>query len=204
MRYGYARVSTKEQAFALQVDALKLAGCEEVFCEVASGAKTQRPVLETLLSHLRKDDVLVITKLDRLGRSLQHIVALSNDLLERGVGLVSLSDPIDTTTPQGRLMFNIFGALAEFERDLIRERTHAGLAAARARGRKGGRPKGLSPTATTTAMAAETLYREADLSVKAICEQLQISKTTFYTYLKHRGVETGGGDHRKTGKQFSE
>lgn len=191
MKIGYARVSTKDQNLDSQVDALQEASCEKVYTEVASGAKTARPVLDDLLSRLRAGDVLVIWKLDRLGRSLNHLVLLANELMEREVGLISLNDPIDTTTPQGRLIFNIFASLAEFERDLIRERTQAGLVAARARGRKGGRPKGLSKQAKATAMAAETLYREGQLSVQAICDQLGISKPTLYAYLRHRGVEIG-------------
>ena len=191
MRVGYARVSTKDQSLDLQVDALQKAECEEIFSEVASGAKTSRPVLDDLLSRLRAGDVLVIWKLDRLGRSLKHLVTLANDLMEHQIGLISLNDPIDTTTPQGRLVFNIFASLAEFERDLIRERTQAGLKAARARGRKGGRPQGLSKQAKATAIAAETLYREGQLSVQGICDQLGISKPTLYAYLKHRGVKTG-------------
>jgi len=191
MRVGYARVSTKEQGFDLQVDALKKAECEEVFKEVAGGAKTARPVLDDLLSRLRSRDVLVIWKLDRLGRSLKHLVTLTNELMERQIGLISLNDPIDTTTPQGRLVFNIFASLAEFERDLISERTQAGLQAARARGRKGGRPSGLSKQAEATAMAAETLYREGKLSVQDICDQLDISRPTLYIYLRHRGVKIG-------------
>ena len=191
MRVGYARVSTKEQNLELQVDALKKAACEQVYTEVASGANAARPVLEDLLSRLRSGDVLVIWKLDRLGRSLKHLVTLTNELLERQIGLVSLNDPIDTTTAQGRLVFNIFASLAEFERDLIRERTQAGLEAARARGRKGGRPRGLSRQAKATAMAAETLYREGQLSVQEICDQLNISKPTLYSYLRYRGVKVG-------------
>jgi DNA invertase Pin-like site-specific DNA recombinase len=191
MRLGYARISTSDQSFDLQVDALKKASCEKVFKEVASGARTSRPVLDDLLSRTRAGDVLIVWKLDRLGRSLKHLVMLANELMERQIGLISLNDPIDTTTPQGRLVFNIFASLAEFERDLIRERTQAGLKAARARGRRGGRPPGLSKQAEATAMAAETLYREGQLTVKAICNQLGISKPTFYAYLKHRGVETG-------------
>lgn len=191
MRVGYARVSTKDQSINLQVDALKKAQCEQIFQEVASGANTARPVLNDLLSRLRSGDVLIIWKLDRLGRSLKHLVTLTNELLERQIGLISLNDPIDTTTPQGRLVFNIFASLAEFERDLIRERTQAGLQAARARGRKGGRPGGLSKQAESTAMAAETLYREGALSVQAICERLNISKPTLYKYLRHRGVKIG-------------
>jgi DNA invertase Pin-like site-specific DNA recombinase len=191
MRVGYARVSTKDQSLDLQLDALRKAECEEVFSEVASGAKTARPVLDEVLSRLRVGDVLVIWKLDRLGRSLKHLVTLATELMEQEVGLVSLNDPIDTTTPQGRLIFNIFASLAEFERDLIRERTQAGLEAARARGRTGGRPRGLSKQAEATAMAAETLYREGRLSTQEICDQLGISKPTLYAYLKHRDVKIG-------------
>jgi DNA invertase Pin-like site-specific DNA recombinase len=191
MRIGYARVSTKDQSLTLQVDALQKAQCEKVFQEVASGAKTARPILDDLLSRLRPGDVLVIWKLDRLGRSLNHLVTLTNELMARQIGLISLNDPVDTTTPQGRLVFNLFASLAEFERDLIRERTQAGLKAARARGRKGGRPGGLSKDARATAMAAETLYREGALTVQEICHQLAISKPTFYKYLAHRGVEIG-------------
>jgi DNA invertase Pin-like site-specific DNA recombinase len=191
MRIGYARVSTKDQNLDMQVDALRETGCEEIFTEVASGAKTARPALDETLSRLRAGDVLVIWKLDRLGRSLKHLVTLATELMERDIGLISLNDPIDTTTPQGRLIFNIFASLAEFERDLIRERTQAGLEAARARGRRGGRPKGLSKQAEATAMAAETLYREGKLRVQEICDQLGITKPTLYAYLKHRGVKTG-------------
>ena len=189
MHVGYARVSTREQSFLLQTFALQKAKCEKIFEEVASGAKADRPVLEDLLSRLRSGDVLVVWKLDRLGRSLKHLVELTNELMERQIGFISLNDPIDTTTPQGRLVFNIFASLAEFERDLIRERTRAGLQAARARGRKGGRPGGLSPKAATTAMAAETLYKEGKLSIHTICSQLRISRPTLYAYLRHRGVK---------------
>ena len=191
MRVGYARVSTKDQSFDLQIDCLKKAKCDEVFKEVASGAKTPRPVLDDLLSRLRSTYVLIIWKLDRLGRSLYHLVTLTNEMMERKIGLSSLNDPIDTTTATGRLVFNIFASLAEFERDLIRERTNAGLMAARSRGRQGGRPQGLTKQAKTTAMAADTLYREGKLSVQAICDQLGIAKPTLYAYLRHRGVKTG-------------
>jgi DNA invertase Pin-like site-specific DNA recombinase len=191
MQIGYARVSTKEQGFALQLDALRKAGCEQVYQEVASSAKTERPVLAGLLRELRPGDVLVIWKLDRLGRSLRHLVELAATLMEQEVGLKSLNDPIDTTTPQGRLTFNLFASLAEFERDLIRERTQAGLSAARARGRNGGRPRGLPPRAQRTACAAETLYREQRLSVREIAEELGIAKSTLYEYLRHRGVPIG-------------
>jgi len=198
MRVGYARVSTKEQSFDLQIDALQNADCEQIFQEIASGAKTARPVLDDLLSHLRSGDVVVVWKLDRLGRSLRHLVTLTNELLERRVGLISLNDPIDTTTAQGRLVFNLFASLAEFERDLIRERTQAGLKAAQERGRKGGRPGGLSRQANATAIAAQTLYGEGKLSVQEICDRLNISKPTLYSYLRHRGVKLGSRRRKST------
>lgn len=191
MKIGYVRVSARDRNPALQVDALKAAGCERIYQDVASGAKTARPALDELLGHLRPGDVLVIWKLDRMGRSLKHLVELVGNLMERKVGLLSLNDPIDTTSAQGRLVFNLFASLAEFERELIRERTSAGLTAARARGRVGGRPKGLSPQAEATALAAETLYRERKLSVAAIAQKLHLSKSTLYSYLCHRGVEIG-------------
>lgn len=189
MKFGYARVSTKEQNLDLQMDALKKAGCEDIFHEVVSGAKTERPELNRLLSTLRKGDVLVIWKLDRLGRSLKHLILLVHELIEKEIGLQSLNDPIDTTTSQGRLVFNIFACLAEFERDIIRERTQAGLKAARARGRTGGRPKGLSEPAKRKAVAAEALYKEGQLSVVEICQNLNISKATLYKYLRYQGIE---------------
>lgn len=188
MKIGYVRVSTKDQSFDLQIDALRKAGCEKLYREVVSGARTERPVLDQVVDGLRACDVLVIWKLDRLGRSLKHLVELVNTLREHGIGLQSLNDPIDTTTPQGRLSFNLFASLAEFERDLIRERTQAGLSAARARGRNGGRPKGLSAKAEATACAAETLYLERKLSVRQIAARLGIAKSTLYAYLRHRGV----------------
>ncbi|MNB83990.1 hypothetical protein PS726_04712 [Pseudomonas fluorescens] len=191
MKIGYARVSTRDQKADLQVDALKQAGCELIFLDTASGAKSARPELDKLLANVRAGDAVVIWKLDRLGRSLKHLVELVGELAERKVGLLSLNDPIDTTHAQGRLVFNIFASLAEFERELIRERTQAGLSAARIRGRVGGRPKGLPAKAEATAMAAETLYREGRLSVRAIGEKLHISKSTLYSYLRHRGVDIG-------------
>lgn len=191
MNIGYARVSTKDQNLDLQKDALTKATCDKIYYETASGAKSERPVLKQVLSDLRPNDVLVVWKLDRLGRSLKHLVEIVNELIERNIGLKSLNDPIDTTTSQGRLVFNIFSSLAEFERDLIRERTNAGLNAARARGKVGGRPKGLSKEAESTAYAAAALYKEGNLSVCQICEKLSISKRTLYAYLKLRGVSVG-------------
>jgi len=191
LQIGYARVSTSDQNFDLQVDALHAAGCERIYTEAVSGARTERPVLNELLRNVRPGDVVVIWKLDRLGRSLKHLVELAGMLMDQDVGLRSLHDPVDTTSPQGRLTFNIFASLAEFERDLIRERTQAGLTAARARGRNGGRPKGISPQAEATAMAAETLYREGKLTTRQIASRLSISKNTLYNYLRHRGVAIG-------------
>ena len=191
MKIGYARVSTKDQSLNMQIEALKQAGCVQIFEEIASGAKTARPVLEEVIRNLRESDTLVIWKLDRLGRNLGQLIHLTNTLMEKKVGLISLNDPIDTTTAQGRLIFGIFASLAEFERELIRERTQAGLKSARARGRKGGRPKGMSKIATEKAAIAEALYRNGTISVKKIAEQLDISKTTLYLYLRHRNVCIG-------------
>jgi DNA invertase Pin-like site-specific DNA recombinase len=143
MLIGYARVSTHEQTLTLQQDALQKAGCNKLFTDTASGAKTERIGLEAALSYVRKGDTLVVWRLDRLGRSLPHLIATMTELEERGIGFKSLTENIDTTSG-GKLIFHIFGALAEFERNLIRERTQAGLIAARARGRIGDRPKALT------------------------------------------------------------
>jgi len=189
MKVGYARISTREQNLDMQVIALEEAGCEKIYEEVVSGAKADRPILNNLIDQLRPHDVLVIWKLDRLGRSLKNLVGLVQQLIDRKIGLCSLNDPIDTTSSQGRLIFNMFASLAEFERDVIRERTQAGLSAARLRGRTGGRPRGLSKRAETTAYAAETLYKEKKMTVNDICKKLTISKTTFYKYLRFRNVD---------------
>ncbi len=175
----------------MQVDALKKTGCDQIHEEIASGAKTARPVLEEIMRNIREDDVLVIWKLDRLGRNLAHLIHLTNKLIEKKVGLISLNDPIDTSTAQGRMIFGIFATLAEFERELIRERTQAGLKSARARGRKGGRPKGMSPSAVEKAAIAEALYNNGSIPVKKIADQLGISKTTLYLYLRTRNVSIG-------------
>lgn len=188
LRFGYARVSTKDQKLDLQIDALKRAGCERIFSDVMSGATKERPQLKALLEHLRPGDTVVIYKLDRLGRSLIDLVNLVNDLIVRGVHLRSLNDNIDTTTSQGKLMFNVFASLAEFERDIIRDRTRAGLEAARARGRLGGRPKGLSKEAEDTSYIAAALYKERKLSVQQIADRLGICKRTLYKYLRARNA----------------
>jgi len=197
MKIGYARVSTREQNLDLQIIALENAGCEKIYEEIVSGAKTERPILNNLLKQLRPGDTLVIWKLDRLGRSLKHLVNLFQVLIQANIGLCSLNDPIDTTTSQGRLIFNIFTSLAEFERDIICERTQAGLSAARARGRLGGRPRGLPQKSEATACSAETLYREGKLSVMQIAKKLRISKSTLYKYLRFRNVEISKYVHKE-------
>lgn len=181
MRIGYARVSTADQNLHLQKDALKAAGCQEIWEDTVSGAKVARPGLEKALQRLREGDTLVVWKLDRLGRSLKHLIESVHALEERGVGFRSLQDNIDTSSPGGKLLFHILGSLAEFERDLIRERTNAGLAAARARGRKGGRPAGGFAKKKEAAIA---LRQDPKRSVQEICEMLHISQATFYRYVK--------------------
>lgn len=200
MRFGYARISTAEQDIRLQTDALLNAGClpQDIFKETASGAKDDRPQLMRLLDRLRSGDELCVWKLDRLGRSLSHLVMLVSNLESKGIGLVSLQDGIDTTTPMGRFTFHLFAAIAEFERELIRERTMAGLTAARARGKIGGRPAGLSKAAKNKAAAAKTLYREGKLSVAEIARQLDISKTSLYKYLRVMNVKIGPPDDIQT------
>jgi len=184
MDIGYARVSTGEQTLDLQHDALTRAGCGKIYQETASGAKADRPVLDEVLSYLRGGDTLVVWRLDRLGRSLEHLIDVVAGLAERRIGFRSITEQIDTTTPGGKLIFHVFGALAEFERDLIRERTHAGLAAARSRGRVGGRPKKL--TDRKQLELARTLYDGGQTDVETICRTLGISRATLYRALKVR------------------
>lgn len=197
MLLGYARVSTKDQNLDLQLDALLSHGCERFFTDTVSGAKTARPGLDEILKEARAKDVIVIWKLDRLGRSLKHLVELVAELNERDIGLRSLNDPIDTTTAQGRLVFNIFASLAEFEREIIRERTNAGLTAARARGRVGGRKPGLDEDAQRKARIAASYYEEG-MPVNQIAMDLDISKATLYKYLRFRGVEIGKYEKQKS------
>jgi DNA invertase Pin-like site-specific DNA recombinase len=181
MLIGYARISTDDQNLDLQRDALKKAGCEQIYTDRVSGTKANRPGLTEALSHLRSGDILVVWRLDRLGRSLRHLIDTITELQERGVGFKSLTENIDTTTSGGRLVFNIFASLAEFEREIIRERTQAGLTAARARGKLGGRPKALSES---KAEMARQLYLDRTHSIAEICQTLGISRTTFYRYVK--------------------
>ncbi|MCU0468998.1 MAG: recombinase family protein [Arcicella sp.] len=191
MKIGYARVSTKDQVLDLQIDALNKEGCELIFKETASGAKTDRPELQNLLKHIRKGDIVVVYKLDRLGRSLKHLLEVVAELNTKEVGIRSINDAIDTTTPQGRLFFNISASFAEFERDLIRERTKSGLEAARARGRKGGRRQGMTKEAEQKAILAETYYKEGKMGVNQIADEIGVSKMTLYKYLKYRKVKIG-------------
>lgn len=183
MLIGYARVSTQDQNLDAQLDALAGAGCERVFSDKASGAKAARPGLAEAIDHLRAGDTLVVWRLDRLGRAMGHLIETVASLEQRGVGFRSLHESIDTTTANGRLVLHLFGALAEFERNLVVERTQAGLAAARARGRNGGRPPKLD------AVQVELLYRLYDgreMPVRQICHVLGISKPTLYGYVQRR------------------
>jgi len=181
MLVGYARVSTTDQSLNLQMDALQAAGCERLLTDTISGARAERPGLTAALNECRSGDTLVVWKLDRLGRSLPHLVETVRDLSIRGIGFKSLQEQIDTTTSGGTLIFHIFAALAEFERDLIRERTNAGLAAARARGRNGGRPKGVDQKKQKAALA---LKKDGRHSIREICDIIGISRNTYYKYTR--------------------
>ena len=180
MLIGYARVSTAEQNLTLQTDALNRIGCERIFDEHASGAKAERAGLSEALNFARAGDTLVVWRLDRLGRSLRHLIDTVTTLHDRGVGFRSVQESIDTTSPAGKLFFHMIGALPEFERDIIRERTNAGLASARARGRVGGRPRALD---SKKAKMARSLYDGKQRNVRDICETLGISKATLYRHL---------------------
>src|SRR3954453_13100597 len=180
MMIGYARVSTTDQTMDLQLDALQKAGCAKIFTDTASGAKTERKGLEAI-SYVRAGDTIAVWRLDRLGRSLQHLIETIGELNAQNIGFKSLTENIDTTTSGGKLVFHIFGALAEFERNLIRERTSAGLQAARERGRKGGRPKSLSGNKIEI---ARKLYADKTNTVEDICRTLSISRATLWRYVK--------------------
>jgi DNA invertase Pin-like site-specific DNA recombinase len=176
LSFGYARVSTADQDEALQLDALQSARCERIFVDKSSGKLEHRPALDEMLGVLRAGDTLVVWRLDRLGRSLRHLIDVVSDLERRGVALRSLREAIDTSTPGGKLIFHVFGALAEFERDLIRERTTAGLAAARARGRTGGRPSVWTPEKLKT---ARSMYAN-EQDVSTISRVLGVSRASVY------------------------
>ncbi|MBI3439217.1 MAG: recombinase family protein [Proteobacteria bacterium] len=177
---GYARVSTADQDTALQVEALKAAGCKRIFRETASGAQRDRPELAKALDYIREGDTLCVWKLDRLARSLRQLLETGEALAERGIGLRSLTESIDTTTPGGRLVFHVFGALAEFERGIIRERTVEGLKLARRMGRKGGRPRAM---AAADVAKAKAMLAAPDITVEEVAKTLGVSAATLYRYL---------------------
>jgi DNA invertase Pin-like site-specific DNA recombinase len=177
---GYARVSRIDQNPDLQIDALNDAGCIRIFVDKASGAIDQRPELDRLLDQLRPGDVVCTWRLDRMGRSLRHLIELIHSLEERNVGFRSLQENLDTSTPTGRLIFNVFASLAEFERDLLRERTQAGLAAARARGRVGGRPTVMTPAKLEV---IRSMYASRKHSLAAIAAAVNVSRSTVYRHL---------------------
>src|SRR3712207_2259638 len=182
MLVGYARVSTQDQKPELQLDALRQAGCDKIFTEKASGAQRDRPELKAALGFMRQNagDVLVVWRLDRLARSLKQLIETVEDLERRGIGFRSITEQIDTTSAGGRLVFHIFGAMAEFERSIIRERTRAGLDAAKARGRKGGRPPALS---AKDIAAARALLRDPELTVEEVAARLKVAPSTLYRHL---------------------
>ncbi|EOQ15642.1 hypothetical protein KQ3_05093 [Bacillus cereus B5-2] len=181
MLIGYARVSTNDQNLDLQKDALKQAGCKRIFTDVVSGATSSRSGLDEALDYVREGDTLVVWKLDRLGRSLKHLIETINTLNEKGIAFWSLQENMDTSTSGGKLIFHVFGALAEFEREMIQERTQAGLSAARARGRVGGRPKVMD---TTKVSMARSLMKDPNYSTEDICNTLGVSRATLYRYLQ--------------------
>ncbi len=182
MLVGYARVSTHEQNLDMQMDALKAAGCEKIFKDKISTLKEERKGLQEALDFLRPGDVLVVWKLDRLGRTLKQLIELVAMFNQKGIGFKSLKETIDTTTSTGKLVFHFFAALAEFEQDIIHERTRAGLEAARARGRLGGRPK-IQDIDPKRIALAKSLYADQNTPVQEICETLHISKSTLYRYV---------------------
>ena len=177
---GYARVSTADQTTAMQLDALNALGCARVFEETASGARTGRPILSAALDYMREGDTLVVWKLDRLARSISQLIETVSNLRKRGIELRSLQENIDTGTTSGRLMFHLFASLAEFERDLIRDRTKAGLDAARARGRKGGRPRRLTEADVDT--ARKLLEADPPVSFSEVARRLKVGPSTLYNY----------------------
>ncbi len=183
MLIGYARVSTTEQILDLQKDALENIGCSKIFTDIISSAKPERPGLRDALTYARAKDTLVVWRLDRLGRSLKELIEIIKGLNNRQVEFQSITENIDTTTPGGKLIFHMFGALAEFERDIIRERTKAGLQAARARGRIGGKPKAQTLNTQKKVALAQSLYDDKTNSIDDICKTLNISRATLYRYI---------------------
>ena len=188
MIIGYARVSTLDQSLDLQLDALGQVGCDKIYSDTTSGARSERPGLREALDYLREGDCLVVWRLDRLGRSLRHLIETVTTLDRRGVLFRSVTESIDTTTPSGRLVFHLFGALAEFERELIRERVRAGVAAARARGRCGGRPRKLSGRQVEL---ARTMLADPTTTITEVARTLGVNRSTLYRALARVGAATG-------------
>jgi DNA invertase Pin-like site-specific DNA recombinase len=186
MKIGYARVSTEDQNLDLQLDALNKAGCELIYQEKISGSKKERPELQKMLIHLRAKDTLVVWKLDRLGRSLRDLLTIVNNLQDKGINFQCLQEGFNTDTSGGKLVFHIFGALAEFEKEVIRERTKAGLAAARARGRQGGRPTKITQEII---LKAKALYKDFTITPNEICKTLGLSRSSFYKALKAEKIK---------------
>jgi DNA invertase Pin-like site-specific DNA recombinase len=184
MLIGYARVSTQDQTLHLQMDALEKIGCDKIFADTISGSATQRLGLHEALEYVRAGDTLVVWKLDRLGRSLKHLIETITNLNNRNIGFQSITENIDSTTSGGKLIFHIFGALAEFERDIIRERTNAGLQAARARGRIGGRPKVKTLDTPKKIALAQSLYDDKTNTIDEICKTLNISRATLFRHIR--------------------
>ncbi|WP_160070009.1 recombinase family protein [Sphingobacterium bovisgrunnientis] len=184
MKIGYARVSTKDQNLDLQIEALQKAGCEKIFEEKISGSTKNRPELDKMIEQFREGDELYVWRLDRLGRSLKHIIDLVLSLSEKGIIIKGLTDGVDTSTINGRLFLNIMASLAEYERELIRERTKAGLQSARARGRLGGRPKGYSKETISKLFLMRSVYKDVKKSPEEIYTALNLTRATFYRYAK--------------------
>lgn len=184
MKIGYARVSTRDQSLDMQVEALQNSGCEKIYQEKISGSTKDRPELAKLLEHLREGDTLIVWRLDRLGRSLKNIIDLVLDLSQKKVNIKGLTDGVDTGTTNGRLFLNFMASFAEYERELIKERTKAGLSAARTKGRMGGRPKGMKPEAIAKIKILRSLCQDTSKQPKEIYEPLGITRPSFYRYIK--------------------
>ena len=192
MLVGYARVSTNEQILDLQKDALEKLGCTKIYSDVVSGAREERKGLQEALEYVREGDTLVVWRLDRLGRSLKHLIETITRLNERKIGFKSITENIDTNTSGGKLVFHIFGALAEFERDIIKDRTKAGLNAARARGRLGGRPKAHTLNTPKKVALAQSLYENKNNTIEEICKTLNVSRATLYRYINTNTAKKTG------------
>ncbi|GAA5087078.1 recombinase family protein [Chryseobacterium ginsengisoli] len=184
MKIGYARVSTKDQNLDLQIEALEKAGCEKIYQEKISGTTKNRPELDKMIEQFREGDELYVWRLDRLGRSLKNIIDLVLSLSDKGIIIKGLVDGVDTSTINGRLFLNLMASLSEYERELIRERTNAGLQAARSRGRLGGRPKGYAKETISKLLVMRSIYKNPTLAPKEIYEPLGLTRATFYRYAK--------------------